>query len=620
MIRHFRNFLIAGLVAVLASVSLVKAHRDNQSVVNEHDNVKVTALVDADLIKSYQALITPESLAARLYFFASDFFEGRETTTRGQKLAAEYLASEYRQLGLTPRGTEKPADPLAPSAFYQPFTLYREAIEHSKLEVKIKGETVASSEFSETSHDDLSFFAMGNHSAVSGNVVFAGYGIADDALHYNDYSALTAKGISLKDKWVMIMDHEPLVDAAISALPTVDHKPSIWTKRFEQKRYALWKAGMPRGVLVVGDLSPLNTQSFDDKSREASADLRRVGKLFLAQKSALAPVFEISSKLANKILEPSKRTIGDLKKTIDSTLKPESFEVDNSVTISAAIDPSSPVRTENVLAYIEGTDPKLKNEVLVISAHYDHLGLNPTLKGDQIFNGAADDGSGVVASLKMAELFMKAKSEGHGPRRSILFANFSGEEKGTLGSLYYASNPVIPYEQLVANINMDGVGGIDMKHPTGSRNYVYLVGTKDLSTELTSFTKEANEKLSINLELTGGQTTFSSDHESFANQFIPFLYFSTGRTEKYHRVDDHADTIDYEHFARIVRLTFATAWQAANQDHSFAKVDRKLIKLSGYACRPCGFSCDNHVLSEPGECPVCGMALRPIYTLGAPGD
>ena len=563
-----------------------------------------------DRIRDYQRLITAESLAARLYFLASDFFEGRETGSRGQRLAAHYLASQYRQLGLTPKGTQAVADPLSGESYFQPFNLYRRTPKQSRLEVSIDG-TVTSSVFSATTHDDLSFFTGGGFKGESGGVIFAGYGIGDDKLGYNDYKALAESGLTIDNKWVLMFADEPLADANTSLLPTQDRKPSSWTQ-FINKKGALLRTGRAKGVLVVSDVSPLATDTFANRAGQASLNAQSIGFLTLANTTDFPPTFAISSKLANQLLTPSGRTIAELKKQIDSTLKPVAFDLGTRVKVSAQIEPSDTVKTENVLAFIEGSDPKLKDEVVIISAHYDHLGINPSLKGDQIFNGAADDGSGVVASLEMAQWFMKAKRDGVGPRRSVLFINFSGEEKGTLGSNYYSQNPAIAWDNTVADINMDGVGGIDAKHPTQSKNYIYVIGRDDLSKELIETTKQLNTRTGTNLDLTLGRR-FNSDQQNFESQLIPYIYFSTGLTEKYHQPADEPDTINYAHFARVVQLVFATAWRVVNEDVRPQSIERSRLTLAGYVCPPCPFACDEAVYDHPGECPVCGMALTPKY-------
>ncbi len=507
------------------------------------------------VIRGYQQQITAGALSSRLHFFASDFFEGRETGTRGQKLAAHYLVSEYRELGLSP--------------YFQSFTVYRRTPKHTRLDLTINGNQVASSTFSAEHHDDLSFFYAGGLVGATGGVVFGGYGSAEEKVNYNG-------------KWLLILEDE--------------------SAQFIHKRSGIMKAGKPKGVLIVSD------RNFAERAAQASQNAQRLGALSLVESSDFPPTFAISTKLADQLLAPSSQTIANLKKQ-----KSTVFELDKSVNVTATVERSAPVTTENVLALIEGTDPKLKQEVLVISSHYDHLGINPALKGDQIYNGAADDGSGVVASLELARWFVKAKQDGHGPRRSILFINFTGEETGLLGSTYYSQRPVIPWERTVADINMDGVAGIDLKHPTQSKNYIYILGHAELSTELVDLAKRVNRTTGVNLELTPNQG-FGSDQYNFETQFIPYLYYSTGLTEHYHQPADEPNTIDYEHFARVVRLLFATAWEGADQDARIGGIDRSRLSLTGYTCTPCPFACDDTVYNQPGECPVCGMALVPKYS------
>jgi hypothetical protein len=571
-----------------------------------------TALSNPVLVKRYQQTIKSGSLASRLYFLASDFFEGRETTTRGQKLAAQYLASQYRLMGLAPKGTVKTVDPLSPDAYLQPFTVYRLTPKETQLEVMLNGSKVASSTFSAETHDDLSYFLRGNVVDASGGVVFAGYGITDNALGYNDYAALAAKGISIDGKWVMILSDEPVKDAQTSLLPTSGHQLSDWTTSLS-KKIAVLAAGKPAGILEVKLASPLIQGTFAENAARVSLNARRVGALSLNQSPDFPPTYAISDKLADQILASSGHKIEDLRQQINQSLKPSVFEA-SGVTIKTTVQKSEPLQTENVVAFIEGSDPQLKNEVVVIGSHYDHLGLNPALKGDQIFNGAADNGSSVVTSLEMAQAFMTAQRDGYGPRRSLLFINFSGEEKGLLGSDYYAHNePLFPLENIAAAVNMDGVGGIDLKHPTQSRNYIYVIGMDNSSQEMVETNKRIKEVTGINLDLTSGPN-FQSDQKNFQMQLIPVIYYSTGLTEHYHTPGDEPKTIDYEHLARVAQLIFGTVWQVANQDARPPSVDRSKLTVAGYVCPPCAFECDDVVHEHAGSCPICGMNLVPKYS------
>ncbi|HEV2761955.1 MAG TPA: M28 family peptidase [Pyrinomonadaceae bacterium] len=565
------------------------------------------------LVRVYQQTVTPAALASHVYFLASDLLEGRETTTRGQKLAAHYLAREYRRLGLAPKGSVKTSDPHAPSAYFQPFAVYRRQVKETRLEVSIDGRAVASSAFSAEAQDDLSYFMTGDKSDAAGGVVFAGHGIAGERLGYNDLSALASKGLSVDGKWVLILDDEPLADAATSLLPTPDRRPSSWSTQFINKRRALWNAGRPAGVLVVRDASPRFRGTFAEAASAAAPRPQQVGFFSLSRTTLFPPTYAISAKLADRILSPTGRTVADLRREINQTLKPIVFDV-GGVKVSATARQFEPLETENVLAFVEGSDPRLREEVVVISSHYDHLGTDAALAGDPVYNGAADDASGVAASLELARAFMRAKAEGFGPRRSLLFVNFSGEEKGLIGSTHYAQRePAVPLERTIAVVNMDGVGGRDPKHPTGSRNYVYVEGEGELSEELIAINKRVRAATGSSVELTDAPPGFNSDDRSFRAQLVPFIYYSTGLTEHYHRPSDEPHTLDYEHLARVTQLIFATIWQVANQDARPRSVNRAGLRAAGYACPPCPFECDAAVYERPGECPVCGMYLIRKY-------
>tara|TARA_B100001250_G_C19785860_1_gene784097 strand:- start:364 stop:1398 length:1035 start_codon:yes stop_codon:yes gene_type:complete len=223
------------------------------------------------------------------------------------------------------------------------------------------------------------------------------------------------------------------------------------------------------------------------------------------------------------------------------------------------------VKGENVLGYIEGTD--LKEELIIITAHYDHLGKHDTL----LFNGADDNGSGTAAILEIAEAFMLAKKEGAGPRRSILIMPVSGEEKGLLGSKYYTDNPIYPLEKTVANLNIDMIGRVDYYHDTS--NYIYLIGSDRLSQELHDISEQINKKyIGLNLDYTFNEEEdpnryyYRSDHYNFAKNNIPVIFYFNGLHDDYHKVTDTLEKIDFKKIENITRLVFLTAWELANRD------------------------------------------------------
>ncbi len=221
--------------------------------------------------------------------------------------------------------------------------------------------------------------------------------------------------------------------------------------------------------------------------------------------------------------------------------------------------------SENIWAFIEGTEKP--EEIVVISAHYDHVGM----KNGEIYNGADDDGSGTVALLEIAEAFMNAKKQGHGPKRSLLFLHVTGEEYGLHGSRYYTENPLFPIKNTVANINVDMIGRRDKLHPN-TNNYVYVIGSDRLSTDLHKINERANSlytKLDLDYKYNAKDDPeriyFRSDHYNFAKKGIPAIFFFNGVHEDYHLPGDTPDKIEYDALAKRAQLVFATAWEVANR-------------------------------------------------------
>ena len=222
--------------------------------------------------------------------------------------------------------------------------------------------------------------------------------------------------------------------------------------------------------------------------------------------------------------------------------------------------------SENVLAFIEGSEKP--EEIIVISAHLDHVGVN----NGEIYNGADDDGSGTVALLEIAEAFKMAADAGKGPKRSILFLHVTGEEKGLLGSKYYTQNPTFPLANTVCNLNIDMIGRIDAIHKEDP-NYVYLIGSDKLSTELHTLSENINKKyMNINLDYKYNDENdpnrfyYRSDHYNFAKNNVPIIFYFNGTHVDYHQPTDTPDKINYELLENRTKLVFHTAWEIANKE------------------------------------------------------
>lgn len=224
------------------------------------------------------------------------------------------------------------------------------------------------------------------------------------------------------------------------------------------------------------------------------------------------------------------------------------------------------VETENVAAIIKGS--KFPEEYIVISSHLDHIGI----KNGEINNGADDNGSGTVALLEIAEAFKMAADVGQGPKRSLIFLHVTGEEKGLLGSSYYANNPLYPLTQTMTNLNVDMIGRTDPKREDKDPNYIYLIGADRLSQDLHDISEATNTKYTqfkldytFNEEKDPNRFYYRSDHYNFAKNNIPVIFYFSGTHEDYHKPGDTPDKIMYDLLAKRTQLIFYTAWELANR-------------------------------------------------------
>jgi Zn-dependent M28 family amino/carboxypeptidase len=221
--------------------------------------------------------------------------------------------------------------------------------------------------------------------------------------------------------------------------------------------------------------------------------------------------------------------------------------------------------SENIWAFIEGSEKP--EEIVVISAHYDHVGV----KNDQVFNGADDDGSGTVAIMEIAAAFQKAKNKGHGPKRSILILHVTGEEHGLHGSRYYSENPLFPLANTVADVNIDMIGRRDEFHKDNN-NYVYLIGSDYLSTDLYKVCEEVNKKNNLltidykyNDKKDPNRFYYRSDHYNFAKNGIPSVFLFNGVHADYHKATDEVSKIEFDALTKRTQFAFAIAWEIANR-------------------------------------------------------
>jgi Peptidase family M28/PA domain len=488
----------------------------------------------------YAETIQKGELEDLLQVLASDSFEGRETGMKGQKMAAAYLANYYEQLG---------QKPCVDGSWFQTFPLKKQGYD---------GSVVTDGASTYAFADDFYFFSDTEMDLETGDFVFAGYGISDT--RYSDY-----KKIDVKGKTVICLLGEPTNKSGISLI-TGESEQSDWSSDWGELKIQAAKEKGAKAVLFVN----MNYDEYMRRIRywleQAPMRLDRGEHEEVVEEDAGIPYAFISPRLADKLLASSGKTCAQIEKQIQKKKKTISVLGKGTMVFHMKRSEQS-FQSDNVLCYIEGTDPVLKNEIVVISAHYDHVGI---IKGE-IHNGADDDGSGTVSAMEIAEAFIQAKKDGKGPRRSILILHVSGEEKGLLGSEWYTLEPVFPLKNTVCDLNIDMIGRVDENHT--DKNYVYLIGSDKLSKTLHKISEQCNTKYTrLKLDYTYNSDEdpnrfyYRSDHYNFAKNNIPVIFYFSGVHEDYHKPGDDAHKILYDKMETIARLVFCTAWDVANRD------------------------------------------------------
>ena len=497
-----------------------------------------------DVPAQLAATITAEDLTRHLTIIASDEFEGRETGTEGNRKASEYIANHFKSLGLPTVGDD--------NSYFQNVLFNWTKWDKISMTMNVKGEEKQFRHLRD-------FISFPNHNGDMpelniNEVIFLGYGIDDKK--YSDY-----RGKDLQGKTIMIYKGEPMNKKGKSRI-TGSTEVSEWSTDWEKKLKTAHEKGVKLVLFIENDMQ----KEISENRRFLVGPQLTLGKQ-IAPENQYANSCYISTNIAGAIIGDELKALKKARKKIRKRGKARSVKLPTQLKIVQKKN----VRTlegKNVLGFIEGSDPELKKEVVVVTAHYDHLGK----RGESIYNGADDNGSGTSTVLEVTEAFVQAKNQGVGPRRSVLCMLVTGEEKGLLGSQYYAENPIYPLANTVANINVDMVGRVDKKYEENP-NYVYVIGSDRLSTELHDINENANKKYTnLVLDYTYNDDNdpnryyYRSDHYNFAEKGIPAIFYFNGTHKDYHRTSDTVDKINFDKMAIIGKLVFHAAWQLANQD------------------------------------------------------
>ena len=499
-------------------------------------------------------VITSADLESYVSFLASPLLNGRKNSEPGLEIAQQYIISQAKILGLKPaNGT----------SYLQPYSVVNFLIDNEKSMIQVIPDgnnpvTIQKPIYQIVPTGPSDF-------TVEGDVVFAGYGLKQERLEYDDFAGINPEGKIL----LVMLGSPPSRDGKGYLLE--DYNPSSFIS-IQLKLTALLFS-RAKAIIIVPDPKS-GYSSLEEKFTGISGELNSSKSLKgekprILQLPNMPKMLFVHREVADELLKGTDYTLEGLQNKIDSEIKPFSFEIKNKKLKITEVTKTEEVTLNNVAAFIEGSDPSLKNEYVVYSAHADHIG--ESARG--INSGADDDASGCAALLSIAEAFQSLEKK---PLRSMLFLWVSGEEIGLFGSKYYSNNPLVPMDKTVADLNVDMIGRVKGKADTSDQNPMsgpkeVFVITDNQSKELRSIAEsvDASAVLDFNYELSGTdhplQLFSRSDHYNFVVKNIPVLFFSTGLHTDYHTPGDVTEKIDFNKMELIARTMYEIGYNVANR-------------------------------------------------------
>lgn len=512
----------------------------------------LAVLVAAQNHSRAYAEINETRLRADLTFLTSPPLNGRLSLERGSDVAVHWIASEFAKAGL-----KAPFE----GAYLQPVPLieYRADRENSWVTIRVNGQ-----EKKYQAPQASASFPVST--TISGEIVFAGFGISAPELKYDDYA-----GIDVRGKIVLIFDHEPQEDNAKSIFSGKGNTRYAGT-------YVKVRTAQQRGAVAVLLVPEPNRKhpSNEERRNRIPGSAQRLGRIAsqaLEDSELKIPLVNLSEQIAKDLLSAAGRAAPELHSAIDRELKPQSFALPQTTAeIRITNSETRNAVSHNVVGVIEGSDPVLKNESIVISGHFDHDG--PAANVGAMFPGADDNGSGTVGVVALAHAFMKS---GVKPKRSVVFAVFAAEERGLLGSYHYVRHPLLPIDRTRAVINFDMIGRDELPSnqteglieiAKDTTNELNLVGTY-YSPDYTRAVEQSNRSVGLRLNYKWDQEAalnvfFRSDQYPFVLQGIPAMWWFTGFHPDYHQVTDTVEKINFGKMVKILKLSYLSAIEFAN--------------------------------------------------------
>lgn len=482
--------------------------------------------------------ISVENIQKNISFLASDSLKGRNTPSPELDIAAEFIAQKFREYGLKPIN----------GSYFQRVEFVRVDLGDVNNFVLLKnGERINF----EIGTDFVPYnFGEGE---IEAGIVFAGYGITAKEYGYDDY-----QGIDVRGKIVVVLRDEP------QEMDTSSIFNGARPTRYSFPRYKVQNALEHGAVGVIILPDPLNHMILKPRGHAWPRLFRSLPQTSLPIQLAYLqrgsiPAVEAGERFINEVFGDV-QVLKDIQRSIDETLKPRSFEIEN-VRIKININFAKEyVYANNVVGFVEGSDKKLKDEIIIVGAHYDHVGyFSPSVMGsaekDSIYNGADDNASGTVGMMEVARAFGLSRTK---PRRSILFIAFCGEEKGLLGSRFYVDNPLFPIEKTIAMVNLDMIG-------RNSIDSLILIGWS-YSDDMRKLVEEENKAIGFKFSYNGERDFSRSDQASFARKGIPVIFFHSGEHQDYHKVSDEVAKINFAKIERVAKLCYRVVYKLANSE------------------------------------------------------
>lgn len=594
------------LLALLPGSPSMGQEPEGKTKSNKEDPMKNFSIIEKvqpvpEDIKAGFESITGKDASAYLKFLASDLLEGRDTGKIGYDIAAEFAGTMFALWDIKPAGDfpqktpgfrhfsspEKDKKKNPQRGYFQEVEMKEIMNRDSRVTV---GVVKGSESKSRTFYPDIDYqFQSSYTQTLSAPVVFVGYGICEKGkeIKYDDY-----KKIDVKGKIVMILSEVPGKDDPQSPFNTDKMKKKYFPQRRMMRHMTSPKIKLAKEKGAVGVILVENSPGKNPDVPKRVVASRKINdekpiipgkrrRLNLFQSSipmpwATLPTIRVSRDMADVILGYAGHRVEKLKSKIEKNYKPHSSALPGvSIKIESTVEEKL-IRSRNVLGYIEGSDPELKDEVIVIGAHLDHLGK----RGDYIFNGADDNGSGSAAIMEIAQAFAMNPQR---PKRSVLFALWTGEEKGLLGSRYYVSHPFFPLKKTVSYINLDMISrewtmprlkmaakrfGVkfDEKILESIDMSKFLSLSLSRSDELFNTLKENNRYVGLQLHFRiTDRWMGGSDHASFGYHKIPWVSFFASMTEDFHQPSDSFEKISLNLIEKIGRLSWLTIYSLADK-------------------------------------------------------